>query len=161
MKHISDPKAANVNIPAQTPNGRLYLEASQQNIADGLFVKILFDSISAGFTDGIEDVVNHRIFPAVAGWYQVNAYLVLEGLIDTKKYQIHVTRSGILVAYAEYLSPITGTSTNYHLSLGVSDVIKLTALQYLEVGIFHNDATEIVDVLGEEAGSFLSVQRVR
>jgi len=161
MQHTSDPKAANVNVPAQTPNGRLYLENSQQNVQDGLFVKILFDSISAGFTDGIEDVVNHRIFPGVAGWYQVNAYLLLESLIDACRYAIHVTRSGILVAHAEYLSPKTGTSTAYHISLGVSDVIKLTALQYLEVGIHHLDATEIVDVLGEETGSFLSVQRVR
>lgn len=161
MQHITDPKAANVNIPAQTPSGRIYLETSQQNIADGLFVKILFDSISAGFADGIEDVVNHRILPGVAGWYQFNAYLELESLIDTKKYSIHVTRSGILVAHAEYISPVTGTSTAYHISLGVSDVVKLTALQYLEVGIYHNDATEILDVLGEEEGSFLSVQRVR
>jgi len=161
MKHISDPKAANVNIPAQTPSGRIYLETTQEDIADGLFVKILFDSISAGFTDGIEDLVNHRIFPAVAGWYQVNAYLELETLIDTKKYSIHLTRSGILVAHGEYMSPVTGASSAYHISLGISDVVKLTALQYLEVGINHNDATESVHVLGEETGSFLSVQRVR
>ena len=161
MKHISDPRAANVNIPAQAPSGRICLAVPQQNIPDGFFVKILFDTITPGFTDGIEDLVNHRILPGVAGWYQFNAALLIESLIDGCRYCIDVTRNGTVISHGAFLSPITMTSSGHHITLSISDVCYLTAFQYLEVGIDHEDVTEIVDVLGVTTGCFLSVQRVR
>lgn len=161
MQHLSDPQAANVNIPAQIPTGRIYLEATQHNVPDGSFQKILFDTISAGFTDGIEDIVNHRILPGVAGFYSVFASLELEGLIDQKMYNIHLTKNGFLQAHVHHVSPMTGGGTANHLTLHVSSVIYMTAISYFEVGLYHNDATHNVDVLGETTGSYLAVQRVR
>lgn len=158
MQHITDPKAANVNIPAQTPNGRMYLELTQEDIPDLSSIQVLLETVSANFTDGIEDIANHWIKPLVAGWYEFHASLYLEHLVDTKRYELHVCRSPGDVLIAQ---DFRHAATNNQMTLNVSDVCYLTALQYLDVHIYHNDATESLHILGVDVGSFLSVQRVR
>jgi len=158
MKHISDPKAANVNIPAQTPNGRIWLGLVMEDILDMNSIQILFDTVSVNFTDGIEDVANHLIKPAVAGYYEFHASLYLQNVKDATRYDLHVCRSPGDVVIAEDMK-VAGSNAN--MTLNVSDVCYLTALQSLDVHIYHYDATHSLHIGQVESGSFLTVQRVR
>ena len=159
MQHTSDPKAANVNIPAQQPSGKLYLNALQAGIpGDGLYHQILLDTIMANFTDGIEDTVNHIITPGVAGYYQVNASMKVDHPVVGEIYCLHVLRNvgGNLILQG--MGHASSAANN--LIVNCSDVLYLTNIHFLEMGIVHWVAAgESVTV--SYYSTFLSVQRVR
>ena len=46
----------------QRPTGKLVLDSSQLNLVDGALTQVELDEIPAGYTDGIEDIINFRIF---------------------------------------------------------------------------------------------------
>jgi len=155
MKHISDPKAANVNIPAQTPSGRIY-QSAPQVVATGTPTKVNCDAISADFTDGIEDVVNKWILPGVAGYYLVIAQIFIDTVTPNKMFSILIRRGVTAMAMHQRFS-----NDNFeNLTMSVSDIIKLTAIQYVNMEFYHTSGVDET-LSGVEAKSYLSVQRVR
>jgi hypothetical protein len=76
----------------QQPSGRIYLNGNQNNINNGVSTKVLLNTVDPLFTDGIEDVVNHRITPGVAGWYFFSASVCWEVVLDQKRYSMTVVR---------------------------------------------------------------------
>jgi len=163
MKHISDPQAANVNIPAQTPSGRLYLAGNQNNINHSVETLVLLDTVDPLFTDGIEDVVNHKITPGVAGWYYYSASVCWETVLDQKRYDMMVLRNAgdICIGRDSYTNSGSGLGTAGQGFNKVSDIIYLTAIQFLELWVNHEDLTNNPDIIGGITRAFLTVQRVR
>jgi len=154
MQHTSDPKAANVNIPAQTPSGRMFLNNAQV-IPTGVPTVIELDSISAGFADGIEDIVNHWILPGVAGFYQFNASIQIDATASDILYILSVFKNVTVIAQDQIHS--FGIE---NVTLNVSDIVKLTNLESLHLKLTHTKGSDET-VSNVESKTFLSVQRVR
>ena len=55
------------------PSGEVGLGTNQLNIVSGTPTTVLIDTIAAGYADGIENIVTHRITPGVPGWYMMVA----------------------------------------------------------------------------------------
>jgi len=162
MKHISDPKAANVNIPAQTPSGRMYPVGYQHNILKNTETLILLDTIDPLFTDGIEDVVNHWIKPAVAGYYLFSASATWEVGIDAKHYKLLVYAGPIPKVIAIDHKGFSGAGGGCTvLTCHCSDITKLIATQYIYMTVEHFDGTNNPDIMPGPVQTYLSVQRVR
>ena len=156
---ITNPLLA-VPPPTQQPSGRMFRNGNQAGIAGGgIYQQILLNAISPNFIDGIEDVVNAWILPGVTGWYQVNASIKIDhpNTADVQ-YSLHVLRNpGGNLIFQDFKCPCT---TAYNHSLNISDIVYLTNLQYLEMGLAHNAAAPET-VIGQSTCTFLSVQRVR
>lgn len=164
MKHISDPKAANVNIPAQTPNGKLYLHHNLDVPHGGAPVLVPMDEIGPDFTDGIEDVVNFNIKPGVLGWYLVIGKVCWESAEADIRYDLSLTLNpgGVHRLFDSQVSCTSGLGTGGHFHCKVVDVIKITNVnQYFELNVVNNDLTHHSTIINGLDYTFMTVQRVR
>lgn len=141
----------------QKPSGKLYLSADQLNLVSGEWTLIELDTISANFTDGIEDTTNHRITPGQAGFYDIKGQAYLSQIIAGKRYQLAILVNGTIY---KYYTELPGGLTNY-LTLLVAAHFYLAAADYLELVILSIAGVDTVDLLGSEPYTFMSVQRVR
>jgi len=130
---------------------------AQLNILSDVKTLILFDAIDPNFTDGIEDVANHRILPGVAGYYYFSASIVAQTISVAKDHTLHVARNPGAITIAQ---DSRHSGMNFNLALAVSDVCYLAANQWLDVYYMQHDSDN-VDVLAYTNMSWLSVQRVR
>ena len=161
MQFISNPPLT-MPPPTQAPSGRIYRATPQNNINTGVQTTILLDTIDPLFTDGIEDVINHRILPGVAGWYLFFASMCWESVVDQMRYGLevllHPSATGIGIDHS-CASGTGGTAKQEFRK--VSDVIYLTAVQGIYMQAHHVDGSNLPDVVGGRYYTFLTVQRVR
>jgi len=152
-------KSGIIQPPAfQRPNGYLYLDAFQNNIVNTTATKVALNVIHALFTDGIENIATYRITPGRPGFYQVNAQAVFINLIADKAYGIEVR----LNSMTPIISTMKHASFVYQLDVNVSCVVYLTAIQWLDLWVWHNAGVDTVDIAGtDQRITFLNVQRVR
>jgi len=163
MKHISDPKAANVNIPAQTPNGKLFLNHNQDIVHGGAPVLVEIDEIHTDFTDGIEDIANHKITPGVIGWYLVIGKVCWESAEIDIRYDLSLTLNpgaAHRLFDSQVCSLTGGTGAQFHCK--VVDVIKITNVnQYFELKVVNNSVADHATLINGHDYTFMTVQRVR
>ena len=147
-------------IPAPAklrPSGKLYLSSDQLNLVHNTWTLVELDTISAGFTDGIEDTTNHRITPGVAAFYDVKGKVCLTNVIADRSYYAAVRINGsdwkdVDYAQAAIAELLTLRSTSH---------LYLSATDYLELMVISLAGVNTVDVYAGESRTCLSVQRVR
>jgi len=144
------------NQPAnQRPSGNLTLTNQQNNLNNGVETLVLLNLACFIPSDGIEDIVNHRITPGVAGVYTVSGCVKFQNCVANKKYRITIKRSGIALRYEESHSALADNLTvpcfipNIHLS----------KIHFLELYATSFSGGNTVDV--GTLYTFLAVQRVR
>ena len=148
--------------PALTnwPSGKLTLSDIQSNLVDVTPTKVLLDVVPAVYTDGIENIVNHRITPGRAGFYSIVGQVEFTNSIIANKY------------YAAYIY-VNGTRlVRHNAHSGIGNVLSvlcslpnhyLTAEDYIELWAMSGSGDDTVDISGGGSfdDTFLSVQRVR
>jgi len=141
----------------QRPSGKLYLASNQFNLVDGASTIVELDTIGTGFTDGIEDTVNHRITPGQAGFYNVIGQVTFTSVVADKAYDV-----GLYVNHATWINYNRSyVGGGVHYSVPVAALVKLTATDYLELIAVSRSGGDTVDILASAYDTFLSVQRVR
>ena len=147
-----------VYAPAfQRPSGKMYLGTDQLNLTHGLPTDINLDTVSSGFCDEIEDVIEHKITPGRAGLYLIVGQVSFFSVVADKEYcanlelndSTYISTNVIHAALAEILCvPVIAL-----VWLSLTDYIKLIGQSNADV--------DTVDVVGQKDSTFLFVQRVR
>ena len=145
----------------QRPSGKLYLGSEQINLVDMTETLVELDTIPAGYTDGVENVVTHRITPGVAGFYSIVGQVYFVGCIANKSYYSLIrlnaagawlcdrgVHTGGLVGHA--VAAICILPNQY---LSKTDFVSLWAQS--------NAGVDTVDITQTEPRTFLALQRVR
>jgi hypothetical protein len=141
----------------QRPSGKLKLSADQLNLLNGNATKIALDTIPVGYTDAIEDTVNNRITPGIAGYYCLVGQIEFKSVVVDKAYKVEIRLSGNIVsefiAHASHAFPITALSClPCHI---------LTAVNYVELWATSYSGDNTVDIGSSVLETYLAVQRVR
>jgi len=143
--------------PQQIPSGKLYLSSDQLNLVSGAATDVELDTIADGFTDGVEDTVNHRITPGVAGFYDLKGMVTFKNVVADKSYYTIIKHSvsGTLVTVKGHASRSEDLSVpaTVHVYLPADGYLTLQAISYAVV--------DTVDINSGERQTFLSIQRVR
>lgn len=113
--------------------------AAAQNTSSGAFAKVSFDTETYDTNSNYDNVTNFRYTAPVAGWYQFNASIQLSsssssGVISLYKNGSEISRGDRAKGNADLLG------------LGVSDIIQLSATNYVEVFVFCS-STLALDVI--------------
>ena len=158
MKGISSPPVALTN----KPSGKLYLRNSQDDLATGTLTKVEMADVMTGFTDGIEDTVNNRITPGVAGLYTVHALVDFIHIDQGAMQHLFLKMNGSdYHVQKEQASAVGGTAE--HQSMEVSIELWFDDDDYIELWVKTESSGDNVDVGGHTEGqaTYLEVQRVR
>ena len=120
------------------------------------------DEISTGYIDGIEDLINFRITPGVAGLYIVSGQVAYENAIIDKLYRAQIYRNwGIggsrRVAFNERYLEYAGGVQNIH----CYGEVWLDEDDYVELYAYNFSGVDTVDVTLGEINTFLVCQRIR
>lgn len=151
MKGIGSPPAI------LKPTGRLYLNTEQSNIPTGTQTLVNLDTIDSDFTDGIEDTVNHKITPGVAGFYLIVASVYWSVTVSGKDYYAYIKRSGsYTAAFAKSQADHTGEVSNV-----VATIDYLSDSDYIELTVGHNAGVDTPDIKAGLQYTSLALQRLR
>lgn len=141
----------------QKPSGKLYLASTQLDLVNGIWTKVLLETIGANFTDGIEDTVNHRITPGRGGFYDIKGQVTFTNIVTPRLYIAALKISGTDLICINDGSASAGD----HYSVPVGHLIKLSVTDYIELHAMSVSGDNTVDVRAGSAYTFLSIQRVR
>jgi len=130
---------------------KAYLNSAQNNLTDATNVKVLLDTeiydIGADF-----DTANSRFTAPVSGYYLVSGAVGFSGVIADKTYQTLVYVNGIEVSYAMVHSSHTGS-----LRVQFSDIVYVSAGQYIELYARANAGASTVDLIAALASTYLNI----
>jgi len=141
----------------QRPNGKLYLSAQQDDIANTTWTLVNLNTIHADFNDAIENVGTHKIRPGIAGFYAIFGQAVFNHIIANKKYQVAVWRTG----GGTILSNQHASFVDF-LYVSCSDIMYLDENDDVELRVYHNAGVGSIDVsTGTGKDTRLTIQRVR
>ena len=142
----------------QRPSGYLGLSGIQYDIPNETYTVVELDQIPSDFNDGIENSVNHRITPGVAGFYAISAIIAFFDLVADKRYEASIELNGSTSIQATCSqASITG---NEQLSCPISiPCYYLSATDYLELVAWHRAGVDTINI--NPSFTFLAVQRVR
>ncbi len=142
----------------QRPSGKIILDAIHHNLVDTVVTVVPFNTIPAEYTDGIEDVVNHRITPGVAGFYNIVGRVKFLDCVLGRSYTSAIRLNGAGYLNFDYKEATAFTTVtticcvpNQYLSN--TDFIELVAVS--------NAGANTVDIDSEPWFSYLALQRVR
>ena len=141
------------NAPNIAPKCRVYLSATQENIANDTWTKVLFDTESYDIGSDY-DVANKRFVAPVTGYYLVNVNIgyFVTGMVADKKYY-----AGIYVNGALYSANISQASiVSDHTAL-VSDIVYVEAGQYIEGYTRHVVGATTPDISASEQYCYMSI----
>ena len=141
----------------QRPSGKLYLANAQINLVNAAPTRVLFDTIPAEYTDGIEDVGQHEIVAPSTGYYSIAGQVMFENVIADKGYSARIYVDGVSVCanfvhaslVLEVAAPVV-LPGHYVLA---GETIRLYAVSYAGV--------DTVDIQTGQTNTYLAVQRVR
>ncbi len=155
--YISTPPS---RFPTQAPNGKMYLTANQQNLVHGGYRKILLNAIHADFVDAIENTLNNRITPGVAGFYYVGASITWESCPVNFSYKMAVLKypGADAVVFGSNVS-VREAGVEGQFCICSSDIVYFALNDYVELHANNGSLTDTADVLAY--ATHLTVQRVR
>ena len=146
-----------IRAPAfQRPSGKLYLAAAQFNLINTIPTLVLLDSIGAGYKDGIENTVTHRITPGVAGFYSIKGKILLNSVQLSAVFSAFIYINGVNRDTNHFSAAQLGLLT---LPCGMD--IYLSAIDYVELWVTSVNGDNTADIVAGVETTFLSVQRVR
>lgn len=138
------------------PSGGLSLNGDQLDLVDGDTVLVELNLVRPGFTDGIEDTVNHRITPAVAGLYLIEGSITLKNCVADKKYRGLISKNG-----AGFANRYVQSSILDFLTIPLSALKWLSDSEYIDMRVTSYAGENTVDVNGSTAYTWLELTRIR
>jgi len=135
--------STNTNIPSHKYKARVSLSATQENLVDGVYTKITFDTETYDPNSNFDAVTNNRYTVPVTGYYQVNGNIVFTNIVADKLYTAAIYADGAAVAIGFNTASTVGSEV-----ANVSDVVYLTSGQVVELYARSSAGVNTVDVLG-------------
>lgn len=141
---FSGDKIIQTNVKA-----RAYLSATQVDLVDNTYTKILLDTESY---DVGSDFASNKFTAPVTGYYSVNALITFTSVVADKQHTGAIYINGTLNRYFYFHS-----SNASNISGAFSDVIYLTAADYVELYGRHISGVNTVDVSGGAEHTFMTI----
>lgn len=139
------------------PSGFLYLDNPQNNLVDMALTVVELDTIQANFTDGIEDVVNHRILPGVAGFYLIYGTVVFVNVVANKRYDLMLYLNGaVMPSFNSCQSSLADTISQTALTIRY-----LSNTDYMDLRVRSRAGVDTVDIWEGVGYTYLIVHRLR
>lgn len=139
------------------PSGRAYQGTAIVDTITGQWTRVDLDAISAGFTDGIENLLTNRIIPGVAGLYRIHGSVYFStSMVADMDFYAAIDISGVYSAQVHIHSAKIG-----NLVIPVSLLIWLTAVNYVELYGRQDSGANLIKISPLENACFLEVQRIR
>lgn len=149
--------AVQTTLGIGVPAGRLHKTDLQENLVDTVETYVLFDAITTGFTDGIEDVDTDKITPGVAGLYLVQGQVSFINCVADKRYQ-----AGIYVSNgSHHVYKDSGNGSSTQIDVDVAGMLWLDADDYVKLTATSYSGDNTVDISGAESNTFLELVRLR
>lgn len=137
-----------------TSNARAFRTTSNQSVSASSDVKVQLNGESWDTDAEFDSATNFRFTAAVTGYYQVNAAIYVFTSEDTKLYQLTVKKNGTTV-----FGGLARPGSSGDLQVTASDVVSLTAGDYVELYLFH-DSSGSKNVAAGTGLTYMSVKRV-
>lgn len=135
---------------------RVYRNAAQENIANTTATKVELNAEIIDTGDNFDSTTNHRYVAPIGGYYRVSGTILYTSVVTDKTYEARILRNGTLKA-----SAANHSSSTDDISVNVSDLIYMSAGQYLELYSYHNAGVNTVDIVGSASSkTFMSVEFV-
>lgn len=134
---------------------RAYLSVASNTIGNTTTTKVAFNTKSYDLANEFDNAVNNRFTVITTGYYLVEANLYwYTGVTANTSYQTLIYKNGAEIGIARVHSSSTDA-----LSSKYSDILYLTAADYLEVYAYHNAGSNAA-ILGTVNYSNFTVKRV-
>ena len=140
---------------ASRPNGKLWLDNAQNDLVHAAVTRVNLNAVSADFTDGIENIINHRITPVVPGLYQISAQACFVNCVSNKDYEIFIRING----FTRYETLVPLNSAGDRISIACSFPYYLND-DYVELFVRSMAGVDTVDLANFEQDTFLAVTRL-
>ena len=129
------------NFPANTPAFKVEL-ASNQSISDGTTTKIAWDS-EIYDTDNAFASNKFTVPSGEGGKYHFSGIIIMRNIDDNEQVsvRIHVNGSDTLAGLNVYRMNGYGTGSNTFITVPISVDINLSASDYVEVFVYHNEGS--------------------
>ncbi len=113
---------------------------STQNVASGSFQKLQLNVVQYDEQNEFDETTNYRFTATKAGKYFVVANGAANGILPDDYAEISVHKNGSVVCRRRIMAYTSSSAAFY---VDVSDVIDLSANDYLEVFIIHNKGSDL------------------
>ena len=139
---------------SQTSKARAYRGTSVQTIPTAEATKVQLNAESYDVDGEFDSTTNYRFTATTSGYYQVNAAVRYDVATADKMYLCIVRRNGTDVMYNQFHASVAQPITS-----NISDVVYMTAGQYLELFTYHDSGVDR-NVSYGDARTFLSVHKL-
>jgi hypothetical protein len=132
---------ATAGVPINGPAFSAYANAVQ-TVSVNTFTKIAFQVEDFDTASAFDNATNYRFTPQVAGYYQVNGLLWMNGTVTTNQGILALYKNGSAVARLIDSNPSTALSTNSNTGFGNSMLVYLNgSTDYIELYGYYNPGT--------------------
>ena len=129
------------NVAGNGPAFSVYANAVQ-TVSVNTFTKIAFQVEDFDTASAFDNATNYRFTPQVAGYYQVNGLLWMNGTVTTNQGILALYKNGSAVARLIDSNPSTALSTNSNTGFGNSMLVYLNgSTDYIELYGYYNPGT--------------------
>jgi hypothetical protein len=135
---------------------RAYRNTSTQALANATWVKVQLNGESYDEKSEFDSTTNFRFTALKDGYYQVNANVLVANTGATSSFYV---QSSIYVNGVAYSNGMRGTLRITNASSHVSDVIPLTAGQYIELYVYQNSGGALTITNGATE-TYMSVHKI-
>ena len=138
------------------PTGKIFLGSDQLDLTSGEMTVVNLDTIPAGFVDGVEDTVNHKIIIPQTAIYLITAGLVWSNFVANKRYTITIYNNGFAIG-ADHRSPATDEALINQCCVQR----RLVKNDKLVLKAYQASGVDTVDILSSEEATWMSIQLLR
>jgi hypothetical protein len=129
-----------------------HLAATTQAITVNVYSKVIFDTATLNPGTGY-NTANGRFTPDVAGWYEVDAAISLEGSTTTDNVQAAVYKNGAAARRLAVFNTVTTTNMNT-MEIGGSGLVYLNGTtDYVEIFVYRGQGSGTAAVSGNSTGT--------
>ena len=131
----------------------VYRAASQTGIADATITKVTFDTERF---DTNNNFASNKYTVPVSGFYQINAFTLIQSADNTGVAGfISLYKNGVELMRRDH-GYSTTVATFVQQGAFLSEIVQLTAADYLEIHVYMDVASSTVTVIGGSTGSSFS-----
>lgn len=135
-----------------TAKARVYRVGVQHDIVHATPTKVLCGGESFDPGNNWDPVTNFRFTAPVTGYYSVTGAITYVSTVANKLYECHLCKNGAAFAKGAIWLPIAST-----VRVLCSDIVYLTATQYIELYANHYAGVDTVDVYGDVADTYIAI----
>jgi hypothetical protein len=122
-----------VMVSGNMPAFSAYANAAQ-TVSSNVFTKVVLQVEDFDTNNNFDNTTNYRFTPTVAGYYQINASLRLNGTVTTTQLSFQIYKNGSSFAGLVDINPSASLSANGLVQIGNSILIYMNgSTDYLEI----------------------------